>query len=487
MSPIDIVPVDHQYEDGIYIDETIMCSGIIENRGVYSSEDIPSREESLSIHKPHLINPIKPQPRAARTVVSFYLHLLSSLFMCFIFQTFNDNEGPPPYASEEPLKHSRNYEDDNDSLIDLNFSEDVVSQPYLSLGLTPLSQLSPDPLTSNGQSTDLGFFPSMLPPVSPMTSVISATGIPVDGPSNGLDNLVMPDALAYSVPLNDGRKNKMRQQSLKNDFLLNGINSYGSRTLEPLIEQRSLEVDDMSSSISGYSKGLSTNSMQNGTNMNDHSSSSEEDERSKFIFPSATDSPLHKRKLSKGSNEKSTNPPPTAILIDDFDNFFGGSSSTANRQQLQNGSANSRYPSSVKPFLNDDLFDMDSMGNDPRHRKQIARDRAKAEQKAKIQEERRREEEAKKFVKNREIHDSIFKQTGSTVLQNVARFDAEAELNQEETRRTRAILQHSQELANKYPQSLFVSPQHRYSSRPRQPSIDSVEDMKVTDEQVTVL
>lgn len=70
MSPIDIVPVDHDYNDDLaYMDETVMSSGVITNRNVYSSEDIPSREASLSVHKP-LVNPIRPQPRSARTVVS---------------------------------------------------------------------------------------------------------------------------------------------------------------------------------------------------------------------------------------------------------------------------------------------------------------------------------------------------------------------------------------------------------------------------------
>ena len=67
MSPIDIVPVDHNHTDELYIDETVMSSGVIENKNVYSNEDIPSREASLS-SKP-LINHIKPQ---RRTVVSYF-------------------------------------------------------------------------------------------------------------------------------------------------------------------------------------------------------------------------------------------------------------------------------------------------------------------------------------------------------------------------------------------------------------------------------
>ena len=73
MSPIDIVPVDHHPFLNRYIDETAMSSGIIENRGVYSSGDI-SREESLLSVKP-LISHHKPQPRTGRTVVSIFLSL----------------------------------------------------------------------------------------------------------------------------------------------------------------------------------------------------------------------------------------------------------------------------------------------------------------------------------------------------------------------------------------------------------------------------
>ena len=64
MSPIDIVPVDHQEH---YLDETIINSGIIENKGVCSHEEECSREASLSSRP--LVNHIKPQPRTGRTVV----------------------------------------------------------------------------------------------------------------------------------------------------------------------------------------------------------------------------------------------------------------------------------------------------------------------------------------------------------------------------------------------------------------------------------
>ena len=66
MSPIDIVPIDHQPCSDHYIDETIMCSGIIENHGIYSSEmsDIPSRDATISS-----IKPTKLSAKAGRNVV----------------------------------------------------------------------------------------------------------------------------------------------------------------------------------------------------------------------------------------------------------------------------------------------------------------------------------------------------------------------------------------------------------------------------------
>lgn len=69
MSPIDIVPIDHQPYDDRYIDETIMCSGIIENHGVYSGEmsDIPSRDATLSI-----VKPTKLSSKTGRNVVILY-------------------------------------------------------------------------------------------------------------------------------------------------------------------------------------------------------------------------------------------------------------------------------------------------------------------------------------------------------------------------------------------------------------------------------
>ena len=55
----------------------------------------------------------------------------------------------------------------------MSFHDEPISQPYLSLGLTPLSQLSPP------DNQDVGFFPSLPPPIATASEDHS---IPVDGP-----------------------------------------------------------------------------------------------------------------------------------------------------------------------------------------------------------------------------------------------------------------------------------------------------------------
>ena len=128
-----------------------------------------------------------------------------------------------------------------------------ASQAYLSLGLTPLSQLSPDAHTSN----DFGFFPSMPPPVAPSTSsLFSASGsssstLALDNPfslhsgaghSSGgmIDTSTMPDA----YPERRSRKSKYDTQPLSQGFPLK---------LEPVIEQ-----SPGNSQFSGKQNGFSS-------------------------------------------------------------------------------------------------------------------------------------------------------------------------------------------------------------------------------------
>ena len=90
---------------------------------------------------------------------------------------------------------------DEDDLIDLQFSENLASQPYLSLGLTPPSQLSPD-------NTDMDFFPSMPPPVS--ASVSSLNGISVDGP---FDDHTAESFMPEAVPVEQHRSQRTSRKS----------------------------------------------------------------------------------------------------------------------------------------------------------------------------------------------------------------------------------------------------------------------------------
>lgn len=58
----------------------------------------------------------------------------------------------------------------------MTFNDEPASQAYLSLGLTPLSQLSPP------DSQDVGFFPSIPPPISTVVDDHEKYSIPVDEP-----------------------------------------------------------------------------------------------------------------------------------------------------------------------------------------------------------------------------------------------------------------------------------------------------------------
>lgn len=346
----------------------------------------------------------------------------------------------------------------------------------------------------------------MLPPVSPLTSVMTATGISVDADNppihhhGGLDTLVMPDAMpSYSIPLHDSKKSRRQPRIDVKTESMNGSFS-GSRILETLVEHQSLEADNVPINISGFSKGTSTNShnslhaRHNMTNLVQQSASSSEDEMDMLVFPSATtDSPRMPR------NPRGALPESSKVdFRDEFDDFFGGNYSR-NKKPAQNGST-SPY-SSLKPtyretaFLNTNFLDIEPV-NEDKQRRQQARDRAKAEQKALLL-EKRKEEDIKKQMKSRERQETIAKNyatftdikqpTRGAVMHQIARFDAEAELKEEELKKIKSS--QSQELSPKvghYPPGPVVSPQHRWSSRPRAASNDSVE-MKITEDQITVL
>ncbi len=383
-------------------------------------------------------------------------------------------------------QHDEYYDDDDeeDELIDLRFHEDMISQPYLSLGLTPISQLSPDPLMSNSTGTsELGFFPSMPPPMSPISSMMNSAGISVDVDDNNpaLDNLIMPDGMvSYNLaPVNQHKnKNKARPEQ-RNDS--NG-------RLETLVEHSSLEADDLSSSFSGL-MGRIGDSKGNSI-LNTSMSTSEDDE---FIFPSADgQSPLTTRKGKKSSS---------AVALD-FDSDFGGlfstsfnaNTSSTSMARLHQSSSNGNVRNGNR-HMGASFMDFDTVNpkDQGKQRRQNARDKAKAEQKALLL-EKEREEEMRKSELAKERQDKIANEyakfmagggkNSPSVLQQIGKFEAVAELLEEKK---------SQELIASPTRSPryglgggIVSPLHSYSARPRKPSNDSL-DPKPLEDQVTIL
>ena len=156
------------------------------------------------------------------------------------------------------MERSTDYDEDEDEG-QLVLPDYDASQAYLSLGLTPLSQLSPDAHTS----TDFGYFPSMPPPVASSTSSIFSTtpsnsSLAMDNPfslhsggggqGNGIiDSSMMPDA----IPERRGRRNKYDAQPLSQGFPLR---------LEPVLEQ-----SPSNSQFSGKQNGLSSSESSKGS------------------------------------------------------------------------------------------------------------------------------------------------------------------------------------------------------------------------------
>lgn len=424
---------------------------------------------------------------------------------CFIFQTFNEEKVHPHYGGHHqvPSSDHEDYYDDEDELIDLNFKEDMISQPYLSLGLTPVSQLSPDPLMSSSTGTsELGFFPSMLPPISPISSMMNGTtntgGLPqVDDDMSDshppLDSLIMPDGLvSYNLaPIDPHKvKNKAKADQQRSD----GVK------LETVMEHSSLEADDLSSSFSGFSSRLVDPKAS--TTLNTSTMSTSEDE---LIFPSADgQSPLTTRKK------------PTSDLggfDTDFDMFPSAFNNTTTsislsklHQPTTTGNGHMGPPSNTgnsrsSSNLLDNFMDFDSVNpNEQAKQRRIhAREKAIAEQKALLLEKERKEklerarlnqERQEKIAQDYATFTSNTNQRSKprgTVLQQIGMFEAAAEINDEKKSQEKR----SQELTSptrspRYGISGLVSPHRSYSGRPRKPSNDSL-DPKPVEDQVTIL
>ena len=222
-------------------------------------------------------------------------------FFCIDFQSiFTDvtvESVPPPYTSGTAItgkteNSASSYEMDEDDVFDFKF-DDAQTQPYLSLGLTPLSQLSPPdhgpPASVGGDSY---FFPSMPPPVTPISSVFSinssssSSGIPVDSPFQLAAGMVMPEAnpVADSNSRRTGRRSKHEINCHSQGYAMK---------LEPLMEQ--------SCSLDEYAD---PRHMADGL---ESSSSSAEDSSYLLVNPNQADSklPAHLRRKVGGKRRKS--------------------------------------------------------------------------------------------------------------------------------------------------------------------------------------
>ena len=189
-------------------------------------------------------------------------------------------------------------EDEDDEMLYFKFNDDAV-QPYMSLGLTPLSQLSPDHVTPSNAS-DSYYFPSMPPPVNPISSVFSvnkSSPIPMDSQFNisGGEMMIPEDHQIYDHSSGNTTSSKSRKTKYEVP-----VHSQGYTTkLEP-VPEHSPSLDD------SYSKPLAIGSSM---------SSNSTDNTSSFLFPSAdvhSDYPVHNhlqrrmgKRLKSGIRRKS--------------------------------------------------------------------------------------------------------------------------------------------------------------------------------------
>ena len=169
--------------------------------------------------------------------------------------------------------------DIEDDYFDLPFNDDPT-QAYLSLGLTPQSQLSPTDHIGSGSDGN-NFFPSMPPPVMPSAF---NPGIPVDSPFNisgsSGGGMIMPDA--FPGVIDQPRKGSGGSRRSRHDHNHNPLSQGYPIKLPPVPEQSDPMEDGL------YNGGRRRNSRQEMFNGRDDSSgSSVEVDETSFMFPSA--------------------------------------------------------------------------------------------------------------------------------------------------------------------------------------------------------
>ncbi len=315
---------------------------------------------------------------------------------------------------------------EDDELIDLNFTEDAISQPYLSLGLTPLSQLSPDAQNSS----ELGFFPSMPPPVSPASSVFNTTGISVDNPFSlgppqqshadaGMNGMVMPEAVPAVAHLDMGGRRGMGRRGKHHDYTASLSQGYSKRLLET--------VPEVSASPEHGHFGDLYGRKQNGHHRNSSSSSDEmktEESNLLDVFPSAEGNQDYGALLKR--QEGGVGRP--------VERQEWSSTVLANRGAFANGFGGEEMDAPMRDY---------SPRQEGRLRRQRARELALAREKEQLkrkreeEDQRRREQRqvkiAQEFSRVRVRHDQIPRtDDGNVVLKRAAKFDAQAQLLAEE-------------------------------------------------------
>ena len=326
---------------------------------------------------------------------------------------------PPPYTATSTTTKSNtgpttSYEEEDD--VDLDFTDDFQSQPYLSLGLTPPSQLSPEP-----NPNELGFFPSMLPPVSPATSMFPSSGIPVDSPFN-LSSGQQPPAIngmPEAIP-SDSKRRRVKHDPL----------SQGYSTRLETVHEHSGSIEDC------FSEPYSA---MNGRHpFSSNSSDETRSESTNLLFPSAHGSgdlaPFHLQR-HKGKRRKSGTRRREYGVEPKMD--YGATSETvfSNRGVVQNG------------FDDDIPVKLEREDRSPRragkHLRQKQREKELEKQKELLMMREEEEERQRRLAQEQRIARELSRThetavdygNNSIVLKQAAKFDAKAELMAEQSRR----------------------------------------------------
>ena len=318
---------------------------------------------------------------------------------------------PPPYHAtgttitgttmSSKSGNSTSPYDIEDEYFDLQFNDDPT-QAYLSLGLTPLSQLSPQDHVGP-DSDGNNFFPSMPPPVMPSAF---NSGIPVDSPFNisgsSGNGIVMPDA--FPGVTDQPRKSSGSRRS-RHDH--NPLSQGYPIKLAPVPEQSDPVDDNYSEPYSGQ-RSRHGHRLYNGRGREESSSSESNDEASTLMmFPSAD--------LDSGSNSQLQRQ--------------GGRRRKSGTRRIDNGWSQSSQDAMVfsnEAALRDDIPERDIppylAESSPRRKGKYLRQQAREEELRRQQElliRKQEEEERRRILQQEHRAAMIAKDYGSTRYREV--------------------------------------------------------------------